>query len=104
QTNLANYIASGRRVVLTGENAAWASWNNSILAPVGGSYTKDNDTFDRLTPRFVHPLTAGVSRLQTIFDGLANISARGTSLFNENVVTLWSDSQSVLSILSVDVI
>ncbi len=99
QTALANYIASCRRVVLIGENNAWASWNNSILAPVGGSYS-GNDTSDTLTPAVNNSLTAGVTSLNTIADGIAT---GGTSLFNENVATLWGANQTVVSVLSVNV-
>jgi len=98
--NIEAFIATGRRVVLLGENDAWTAWNNSILQTVGGSYS-GTDTSDTLTPVLVHPLTAGVSTLDTIADGLA---VGGTSLFSENVATLWGGSQSVLSLLSVNVI
>jgi hypothetical protein len=99
QTALSAYIAAGHRVVLTGENANWASWNNSILAPVGGSYS-GSDTSATLTRVVLNSITAGVPTLNTIFDGIA---VGGTSLFNQNVVTLWEPQQNVLSILSVNV-
>ena len=98
--NVQAFIATGRRVVLIGENNSWASWNNSILQTVGGTYT-GIDTSDTLTPSIVHPLTAGISSLSTVADGLA---IGGTSLFSENVATLWGPSQNVVSLLSVNVI
>lgn len=99
-SNIQAFIATGRRVALIGENDAWTDWNNSILQTVGGSYS-GFDTSDTLTPVLVHPLTAGVSNLSTTADGLA---IGGTSLFTENLATLWGGSQSVLSLLSVNVI
>jgi len=101
-SNVQAFIATGRRVVLLGENNSWAAWNTSILLTVGGTYS-GVETSDTLTPAITHPLTAGVTSLHTIADGLAGIAAGGTSVFNENVATLWGGSQSVLSLLSVNV-
>jgi hypothetical protein len=98
QLNLAAFIATGRRVVLIGENSAWTAWNNSILAPVGGSYS-GSDTSNTLTPVLVHELTDGVTEWDTIADGIAT---GGTPLFDENVATLWGAGLNVLSILSVN--
>ena len=102
-SNVQAFIASGRRVALIGENNSWAAWNNSILQTVGGSYS-GVDTSDTLTPAIVHPLTTGITSLTTIADGLAGVSVGGTSLFNENVATLWGASQNTFSLLSVNVI
>jgi hypothetical protein len=99
-SNVEAFEATGRRVVLIGENGAWTAWNNSILQTVGGSYS-GIDTSDTLHPVIVNQLTAGITTLNTIIDGLA---VGGTPLFNENVATLWDPSQSVLSLLSVNVI
>ncbi|MEK7404897.1 MAG: PEP-CTERM sorting domain-containing protein [Acidobacteriota bacterium] len=96
--NLAAFIATGRRVVLTGENSAWTAWNNSILSAVGGSYLGP-DTSATLTPSVAHPVTAGITALNTAADGIAT---GGTSLFSQNVVTLWG--ANVISLLSVNVI
>jgi hypothetical protein len=96
--NVEAFIATGRRVVLIGENNAWTSWNNSILATVGGTYS-GSVTNNTLTPALVHPLTAGVNSLNTIADGIA---VGGTPLFSQNVATLWGES--VVSLLSVNVI
>jgi hypothetical protein len=98
-TNIEAFIASGNRVLLTGENGAWSAWNNSILATVGGAYS-GSDTSDILSPVMVSQLTAGVLSLNTIADGIAN---GGTPLFSENVVTLWGGSQNALTLLSMNV-
>jgi hypothetical protein len=96
--DLQAFIATGRRVLLVGENAAWTAWTNSILAAVGGSFAGDllPEEGD-LAPVLVHPLTAGVSLLRYRLDGL---STGGTSLFDQNLVTLWGAGQNTLSLLS----
>jgi len=35
--NVQDYIGTGRRVLLLGENNAWTNWNNSILSTVEGA-------------------------------------------------------------------
>jgi hypothetical protein len=99
QSALSTYIGAGHQVALIGENNAWSSWNNSILAPVGGSYS-GTDTSDSLTPAVSNSLTAGVTSLTTLADGIA---VGGTSLFTQNVATLWG-AGNVVSLLSVNVI
>jgi hypothetical protein len=98
--NIESYEATGRRVVLIGENTLWAAWDNGILGTVGGSYS-GVDTSDTLTPVVSDALTAGVPSLTTIDDGIA---LGGTPLFNKNVATLWGGSQNVLTLLSANVI
>ena len=100
QTALSAYIAAGHRVALIGENGNWTSWNNSILALVGGSYS-GIDTSATLIPVLVHPLTAGITSWNTIADGIAT---GGTPLFDKNVATLWQPAQNVVSVLSVNAI
>jgi hypothetical protein len=96
-SNIETYIAAGHRVVLTGENSAWASWNNSILSTVGGTYA-GTDTSDTLTPVVANDITNGIATLGTIADGLA---VGGLSLFSENVVTMWGSN--VVTLLSVNI-
>jgi hypothetical protein len=98
QAALSAYIAAGHRVVMTGENSLWTTWNNSILATVGGTYS-GADIGGSLNPAIVHQLTAGVSSWIVASDGRA---VGGTSLFNQNVATLWTPAQNVLSILSIN--
>jgi len=99
--NLRAFIATGRGVIMVGENNNWSAWNASILQSVGGTYTGLETSDTPLTPVLTHPLTAGVPLLTTDGDGLA---VGGTPLFNENVATLWGDQQNVLSLLSISVI
>lgn len=97
-SNLEAFIASGRRVVLIGENDAWANWDNSILGMFGGTFVGNTGFSDTITPVLAHPLTAGVPYLSSDADGIAS---GGTPLFSENVVTLWGQSQNVVTYLSV---
>jgi hypothetical protein len=99
-SNVQAFIATGRRVVLTGENNSWTAWNNSILSVVGGSYS-GIDTSATLTPAIGGPLTAGVSDLATIVDGVAT---GGTPVFSQNVITLWGGAQNSVSMLSVNIV
>lgn len=96
-TNLQAIIATGIPVVLIGENGAWTTWDNSLLSAVGGSYS-GSDTSGTDTPLVSNALTAGVTSVTWTVDGIAT---GGTSLFTENVATLWLPN--VLSILSVNV-
>jgi hypothetical protein len=96
---LSSYIGTGRRVALVGENGAWSDWDTSILQAVGGTFGGEFD--GNSVPVLAHPLTAGVSQVHFIFDGLA---VGGTSLFAANVATLWGSGQSALTLLSVNAI
>ena len=96
---LSSYVATGRRVALVGENAAWADWDTSILQAVGGTFGGEFDGNSAAV--LAHPLTAGVSQVYFAIDGLA---VGGTSLFAANVATLWGGGQSALTLLSVNVI
>lgn len=96
--NITAYIGTGRRVFLIGENSAWASWNNSILATVGGSYS-GNDTSNTLNRVVVNDITMNSPVLYTIADGIAT---GGVSLYDLNVLTLWGDN--VVSLLSINVL
>jgi hypothetical protein len=100
-TNLQSFIASGRRIVLLGENSSWTVWDNSILGLVGGTFS-GSDTSATLTPIVSNSLTAGVTSLATSGDGIT--AAGGTSLFNLNVVTLWGAGQNVVTMLSVNTV
>lgn len=97
--NVRAYIATGRRVVMIGGTfGSWGLWNSSLLATVGGTYF-GSDTGNRLIPVIDHPLTAGVTFLDNYRGGIA---IGGTSLFSENVITLWSGAgnSNVVTVLS----
>jgi hypothetical protein len=96
-TNVIRFIATGRRVVMMGENPWWTDWNNQILGTVGGVFGGEMPTWTLETVR-VHELTVGVS---TVYANAGGYCYGGTSLFNHNFATLWA-VESVLTILDVN--
>jgi hypothetical protein len=97
-SNIAAYEATGRNVLLIGENGAWTAWNNSILATVGGTYS-GNDVYATLNRLVINSITAGSPTLNVLSDGTA---VGGLSLYDQNVVTQWG-AGNVVSLLSVNV-
>ena len=96
--NIAAYIATGRCVVMIGENSNWSGWNSQITALGGGSYAGGG--FNGTTnTALAHDLTAGVS---AIYAPAAGVAVGGTSLFDDNVATLW-DGVNLLSILDTNI-
>lgn len=83
--NVVQFINSGKRVVLFGENTSWTSWNNNILSTVGG--TQFGSVGGSVSTVLAHPLTAGVNQINV--PAGASAAAGGTALFNQNVATLW---------------
>ncbi len=99
--NVEAFIATGRRLVLVGENTGWAAWNDSILQTVGGTFSGTEVEDAILNPVIANSLTAGVADVVARADGL---TLGGTPVFDQNIVTLWGDSQNVLTMLSVNMI
>lgn len=96
--NIGAFEATGRRVVLLGENSFWADWDNALLSTVGGSYRSDSlgDILNRLVR---DTFTIGVRQLSTASDGIAT---GGISLYDKDVATLWGTN--VFSLLSVNLV
>jgi len=95
--NIATFIASGRRVVMFGENNLWSNWNNQILGICGGSHAgQSNGTANTV---LAHELTDGVAQIDIPFGGVAD---SGVPLFDQNVATLWPACGEVLTILEVN--
>jgi len=94
--NIATFIASGKKVVMFGENTAWTNWNNQILGICGGSHGGATDGIT--SPVLTHELTEGVAQLDIYYGGDAN---GGTPLFDQDVATLWPSCGQVLTILEV---
>ncbi|MHC5027479.1 MAG: hypothetical protein ACYTGR_12060, partial [Planctomycetota bacterium] len=88
--NLATFIATGRRVVMIGENDLWAGWNNQILGLVGGSYASQSS--GTATALDVPPLTDGVTTIDLNGAGTAGIASGARALFDINWSTLWDDN------------
>ncbi len=99
--NIEAFIATGRRVVLVGENTSWTNWDISILQTVGGTFSGTEVMDAVLTPAIAHPLTVGATDVVARADGLA---VGGTPVFDQNIVTLWGDSQNVVTMLSANII
>ena len=100
-TNIAIFAATGRRVLMIGENDSWSAWNNQILAIVGGSYAGEVNT--AATRLVEHDITNGAPTLQLPLSGTAGQALGGTALYNPNFATLWGDNQNVLTVLDVNV-
>lgn len=96
--NVAAFIATGRRVVMIGENQNWLTWNEQILGLVGGTFVGEV-TASTLYPVAVHDLTAGVASVQL---NAAGHCTGGLQLFDWNFATAWGDS--VVTVLDVNVL
>jgi hypothetical protein len=106
-SNILAFAATGKRVVIVGENATWGPWNDAILTALGGregeGQSQDyywthghvsNGCLDGLTFSAVRsPLTTGVNR------ACGGYAVGGTPLFDYNVATLWGAQQNVLTVL-----
>ena len=100
--NITAFAATGRRVLLFGENDAFLPWNNQILSIVDGTY--NNETSGLTVPVAIEPtLLAGVSSVGLVYAGQANVSVGSTALFDQNFATLWRAEQNVLTVLDVNV-
>ncbi len=99
--NIATFAATGRRVLLMGENNSWTAWNNQILGIVGGTYAGE---FAGSTSRLVvNEITAGAPTLDLPFAGTAGLGGGGTALYDSNFATLWGANQNVLTVLDINV-
>jgi hypothetical protein len=100
-SNIAAFAATGRRVLMMGENDIWTVWDNQILAIVGSSFA--GTAQGQATRLVVNPLTAGAPTLTLAIAGTAGLSAGGTPLYAPNFATLWGPHQNVLTVLDVNV-
>ncbi|OPY75226.1 MAG: hypothetical protein A4E63_00454 [Syntrophorhabdus sp. PtaU1.Bin050] len=99
--NIKSFIATGRRVVMIGDNGYdginWTNWDNQILGIVGGTFVSGSAYYGNTIPVASNSLTDGVSYVKLMASGLAN---GGTPLFDQNFATLWGSN--VLTILDVN--
>lgn len=103
KSNLTAYIATGRRVLMIGENPSlWFSWNNDLCTVAGGSSTNQESNGVYRVANAWPILTDGVSSVEIPNGGIAN---GGTSIFTTNTATVWSGngSSNVLTMLDVNV-
>jgi hypothetical protein len=94
-SNVAAFLATGRRAVLIGENGGWASWNAQLATLVGGTII-DGCDWTPGTTVFAHALTAGVS---SVNPACTSVASGGTALFSNNFATLWGSTLNTLTIL-----
>ncbi len=112
-TNLSNFIASGRRVVMLGENAGWQTWDESLLGVVGGTYVgqspsqgPDGDFTNYHVPLapVAHELLTGVLSEDgeaEIFMFHGSIASGGLALFEyAPIAMLWGIDLNVLTYFS----
>ncbi len=90
---ITEFAATGRRVVLIGENNFWATWNNTLASLVGGTIVGP-DCVDAPTSAVVmSELTAGAA---TVNERCGQAMSGGTSLYEREVVSLWGANQNIL--------
>ena len=102
--NLTAFIATGRRVLLFGENNNWIGWNQQVVSIAGGTYVPEPyDAFWGYSSSLLsHEITDGANSILGFWVGVAE---GGTQLYSEkNFVTLWGTSQNVLTILDENVV
>ena len=98
------FIATGRRVLLFGENDNWAGWNEQVVAIAGGAYVPEpyDSYWAYSSPLVGNEITDGADSILGFWVGVA---AGGTQLYSgRNFVTLWGPSQNVLTILDENVV
>jgi len=97
EANVAAFIATGRRVVLIGENQNWTNWNNQILGLVGGVF--EGEALDwTIFPIVAHELTDAVA---SVYVNAGGYCTGGLALFDWNFATVWDGS--VVTVLDVNV-
>lgn len=87
-TALANYIGSGHKAVLIGENYSWAGWNTSLMGVVGGARTDDCD-WSIGTPLIGGVLTAGIGSVQNTCGSILGGSGGAQLLFSNGMAALY---------------
>ena len=87
--NITAFAATGKKVVLIGENDAWTTWDQQILSITGGTF---GGTFYGTANAIVsNDITAGVSSCYLPASGLV-ATGGGTALFDHNFATLWDEN------------
>jgi hypothetical protein len=100
-TNLSDWIASGKRVGVFGDNWAFATWNGSFLPVLGGTDCSTT-AFSNAggTPLVSHPLTTGITLLQTM--GAPGCANGGIQLFSNTFAALFGSTQNALALMDVN--
>ncbi|MEP6835672.1 MAG: PEP-CTERM sorting domain-containing protein [Gemmatimonas sp.] len=93
-TTISNFAATGRRMVLIGENSSWNDWNSQLAGIVGGTLAGPDCQNNNLTTAVSNALTAGVT---TVNEACGYGMNGGLSLFaGRGLATLWGANQNVL--------
>jgi hypothetical protein len=100
-TNLQAFIASGKRVLIIGENSSsFSGWDQSFINAVGNSATYSPIvTNGSVTPVVTNSLTAGVT---SVAIGGGGSVLGGTELFSQNVAATFGASDNVLLVMDVN--
>ncbi|BDQ34998.1 hypothetical protein [Pseudodesulfovibrio portus] len=98
-SNLTSYIATGRRVLMMGENYHWTTWDSSVLGVVGGTYDPTVSTGTAI-PVVAHELTQGIAGVHPQGGGMAS---GGVSLFDMPFAHLWGDG-NVLTLMDTGIL
>jgi len=105
--NIQNFVATGRRVVLMGENWLWGGWNNQITGLLGGSFGGD-DFNGNTVPITNSELTDGVSLVYVPtggvpLGGIPLFDGGHSSIFGpSNFASLYGPSTNALVLLDVN--
>lgn len=97
-SNIQAFIATGKRVVMIGENNSWTGWNQQIVGMNGGSYAGQTAS-GTANSVISNALTNGAPTVYLPAGGV--VASGGTALYFPNFATLWGDN--VLTILDVNV-
>jgi len=99
-SNITAFAATGRKVLMIGENDNWLNWNQQITSIGGGSYSyMGYYLYDTATKTVDNALTAGADN---VYLPAAGVAIGGTSLYNYNFATLWGSNQNILTILDIN--
>jgi hypothetical protein len=102
--NIKAYIATGRRVLLFGENDNWNGWDQQVVSIAGGSYISEPyNTYWAYSSSIVsNDITKDANSIMGFWVGVAD---GGEQLYSgKNFVTLWGTSKNVLTILDENVV
>jgi hypothetical protein len=100
--NITAFMATGRRVLMFGENDNWGAWNQQVVSIAGGTYVPEPyDTYFAYSSSLVgNEITNGAPSILGFWVGVAS---GGTQLYSgKNFVTLWGSN--VLTILDENVV
>jgi hypothetical protein len=97
---LEEFVATGKKLVMIGENDFWTVWDNSLLSLVGSEFDGEFLSDDPQEPTYSHPLTSEVSSIRVPAAGTAE---GGLSLFDSHFATLWGDDLNIFVLLDVNI-